>query len=395
MITYAEALQKIESLTPIAATEILPLAQAAGRELAETLTATIPSPPFTNSAMDGFAVRHADVRTGTVLKIVGAIYARPIDLAELPQAGAGECVRIMTGGYLPDWADTVIPVEKAMVDGDSVRFIELPESGANVRHRGDDLPADAPLMGPGTRLNAERLMTLAAFGHAEVKVRAWPRVHLVATGDELTEPGKPLKPGAIYNSSRFFLTAATQELGLPLATSRTLPDRPREAGQAIQRILNDAGPRLIVSTGAVSAGDADFIPQLAVEMGFTPLFHKVAMRPGKPIFIAQLGDTVWVGLPGNPVSTAVGWHHFVHPLVTHWAGLPPPRRVTVRLAHDVHKPEGLTCFFRAETRDDKAWLPRRQGSAELAASINQNVYVELPIGTARLAADTPVAALLI
>lgn len=395
MITYAEAMSLIHNLAPLTATESLPLALAAGRELAESLSATIPSPPFTNSAMDGFAVRHTDLKPDASLHIVGTVFARPIELADLPHANAGECIRIMTGGYLPEWADTVIPVEKATVVGEHVTFSDLPEMGVNIRRRGEDLRADTPLMPAGTLLNAERLMVLAAFGHAEVTVRAWPRVHLVATGDELTEPGQPLKPGAIYNSSRFFLTAATQALGLPLATSRTLPDRPREAGMAIQRILNEAGPQLIVSTGAVSAGEADFIPALAIELGFTPLFHKVAMRPGKPIFVAQLGDTIWIGLPGNPVSTAVGWHHFVHPLVSHWAGLPGPRRRMMRLAHDVQKPEGLTCFFRAETRDDKAWLPRRQGSAEFAGSINQNAYVELPLGVTRLAADTLVSALLI
>lgn len=395
MIRYEEALTVIQGLSLPNHTVMLPLEKANGYRLAEDLHALVPSPPYTNSAMDGYAVRRAEAVAGA-LKIRGAVYAKAGAVSDLPAAADGECAKIMTGGALPPWADTVIPVEASAVGADGrVTFQDVPETGANIRRVGDDLTAGSLLLRAGTVLDAERIMVAAAFGHRKLPVRERPRLVFIATGDELVEPGEALAPGAVYNSSKYFLTASAQSLGIFDTPHLTVQDDPEAAAAAIEGQLAKDGTTVLVTTGAVSAGDLDFIPQVAAKLGFKALFHKVAIRPGKPVFLAVRERAVWLGLPGNPISTAVGWHAFVRPLLTAVAGLPPVERRTLVLKNEVRKPENLRCFFRAEVTADKAWVGSRQGSAQLAPSINNEAYVELPEGFTRIPADTRVAAIMI
>lgn len=394
-ISYSEALARIAQLKIPFGTETVALADAAGRTLAQDLTAKIDSPPFTNSAMDGFALRLDDAAPGTKLTIGGTLYARALEPSDIPAYAPGRCVRIMTGAMLPEWADTVIPVEKATAHGTEVVFTSIPEKGANVRVRGSDITAGTLLLKAGAPLDPERIMVAAAFGHATLHVTEQLRVALFSTGDELTEPGEALKPGAIYNSSQYFLAAAIRKEGLPLATRATIADDEAAAGRAIEAALADGKPTLIVTTGAVSAGELDFIPKLGERLGFAACFHKVAIRPGKPIYVATRGKVVWVGLPGNAISTCVGWHFFARPLIAQLTGRPAPQKKKLTLMTEVRKPADLRCFFRAEVSGGKAWVARHQGSAQFAASITQEAYVELPEGQAVLPANTPVDAIIV
>jgi molybdopterin molybdotransferase len=392
MITYAAALDLISTLAPQQRTVRRPLEDCEGHRLAEDLIAKIPSPPYSNSAMDGFAVRRAEAEAGP-LTISATIYARPVEPSDIPPARDGACVRIMTGGYLPEWADTVIPVEQSVIGADGrVSFTALSELGANIRRRGDDFEAGGLLLKAGAELLPERLMVAAAFGHRDLAVTLPPHLHLFSTGDELVEPGESLAPGALYNSSKYFLLAAARRAGIAPSSHRTLADDERAAADAIRPILDAGEPAVILTTGAVSAGEADFIPKLAERLGFEALLHRVAIRPGKPVFLARRGAVTWLGLPGNAISTAVGWHAFARPLLAQVAGLPPPPKGTLLLANEVKKPEGLRCFFRAEVNGGRAWVARRQGSAELAASAANTAYVELPEGLTKVPVDTKVDA---
>jgi molybdopterin molybdotransferase len=395
LITYNEALERISRLSLAFGTERVPLADAHGRTLAEDLEANVDSPPFTNSAMDGFAFKHHDAAHHAKLTILGTLYARAIEPNDIPAHKSDGCVRIMTGAMMPEWADTVVPVEHATVEGNDVTFGKLPEKGANVRERGTDIIAGTLLLKAGAKLDPERVMVAAAFGHAELPVRQQLRAVLLSTGDELVEPGQALKPGAIYNSSQYFLAAAIAQEGLPLHKRATIPDDAANAAKEIEAVLKDGKPTLIVTTGAVSAGERDFIPQLGQRLGFEASFHKVAIRPGKPIYLAKLANTVWVGLPGNAISTCVGWHYFARPLIAHLLGRPAPQKKKLVLMTEVKKPADLRCFFRAEVNSGKVWVARQQGSAQLAASITQEAYVELPEGLSVLPANSPVDALIV
>ena len=399
MITYAEALKIIDGLKLAFAAERLDLTRCNGRLLAEDLVARVPSPPFTNAAMDGFAVRREEALRGE-LTVEGSMYARALRSDEIPDARAGSCIRIMTGALLPAWADTVIPVEQAELldDGRRVRFTAVPDQGASIRRQGEDFAQGALVLKKGARLDPERIMIAAAFGYRELDVLEQPHLQFFATGDELAEPGEPLPPGAIYNSSKYFLLAAAQNLGYTgyqQPPQATLTDDVGAAEKSLGEAADTRSPTILVTTGAVSAGEADFIPRLATRLGFTTLFHKVAIRPGKPVFLARKEQVIWLGLPGNQVSTCVGWHFFARPLLSAVAGLPKAKKATLILQNEVEKPEHLRCFYRAEVSGKKAWVAKRQGSSHLAASTTLESYVELPEGVSRFPAETPVEALIV
>lgn len=395
MIRYDEALKIIRELTPELSLERLPLTESTGRILAEDLVAKVPSPPFTNSAVDGYALRLADLGPNRMLGVSGVLLARPVELADLPPARAGSCVKIMTGALCPEWADTVIPVEETEAVADGVRFKSVPDKGANIRRAGEDLQEGAVVLKKGTTLTPERIMVAAAFGYRELSVLEKPHLMFFSTGDELAEPGEPLRPGAIYNSSKYFLGAAAASVGFAGAPHHTLADDEEAAARVITESINSRKPAVLITTGAVSMGDADFIPRIGERLGFKALFHKVAIRPGKPVYLAVKDQIVWLGLPGNPISTCVGWHAFARPLLEAWAHIPAPKKKTLILKNEVKKPEHLRCFFRAEVNGDKAWVSQRQGSAQLAASITSEAYVELPEGFSRIPAETKVEAIIL
>jgi len=355
--------------------------------LAEDLIAPIPSPPFTNSAMDGYAVVHSEASLGS-LEILDTVFAKELkgEILHTPNS----CVAIMTGAPLPSWADTVVPVENTRKNGQVVSFMSVSDKGANIRHKGEDIDSGALLLKKGTKLDPERIMIAAAFGFAELPVFTKPLIKIFSTGDELKNPGEVLTPGTIYNSSRYFLESSCKKLGLA-AHSATIPDNEALAEKTITASLSK-NPTIILTTGAVSAGEKDFIPALAKKMGFEILLHKAAIRPGKPIFLAQKGDHIWLGLPGNAISTCVGWQFFARPLLETWASIEGPIKRTVKIQNNFEKPENLRCFFRAEINGNKAWIAPKQGSAFLAASIQSGCYVELPEGQSLFRTDSEVTA---
>jgi len=398
MITLQEARERIARIPPIAAQERVPVDIAFGRILSEDLVAGIPSPPFDNSAMDGFCFSYSSLKnepTNDVeLRVIADIFAGDSEAAKFSEAAAqGQrsaiAARIMTGAPLPAWADTVVPVERTLFDEISgcVRLTNVPDWGANIRRTGEDIPRGATLLKAGSMVGPEHQMILTNFGISEVSVRTRPEMVLFATGDELAESGTTLQPGQIFNSSRVFLSSSIRLLGLPLLHSEHLHDDTEHAAKRIAAWLpaaprKGAGlpetPRMIITTGAVSAGDADFIPQVAASLGFETVFHRLAIRPGKPVFLAVKGSCVWLGLPGNPISTTVGWHFVAREILRHWAGIPGLRQLRLPLAASVRKPKGLRCLFRGSLENGSVRVLPGQGSAHFLASTIANTYIELP-----------------
>ena len=400
MLSYSQALEIVAGLrcefTPVR----IRLSEGLGRVLARPLSATIPSPPFTNAAMDGFAVRADTVRTGAPLHVAGTAFAGKTSGEADRDPGPQSCIRIMTGAPVPAWANAVIPVENSAPAGtSSVVFMDEVTPGQHIRKLGEDIAEGAVILEQNTRLTPETLMMAAAFGHAEVDVFSQPQVVIVSTGDELRPPGTKLDPGEIFNSSEYFLAAAASSAGLKNVSKLHLADRPAEAEAALANTL-DAAQRqntgvMLITTGAVSAGAKDFVPEVALQLGFEPMFHKVAIRPGKPIFTAKKGRHIWLGLPGNPISTAATWHYFGRPLLASWAGIPVPQKVAMTVTTEVRKPEGLRCFFRARHEGGQVTVLKGQGSAHFRASASANAYVELPESVGVISAGSIVEGLLI
>ena len=288
--------------------EAVALANAAGRYLASAIESPIDVPGFDNSAMDGFAVRIADVELGKRLPISQRIPAGAIagDLA------AKTVARIFTGAMIPPGADAVILQEDALYDNDSteVEFTELPSVAQHIRPAGQDIAKHQKALQEGKRLTPADIGLLASLGYAELPCTPNVRVAFFSSGDELVEPGQPLAPGQIYNSNRFFLSACIRELG---ATAIDLGRCPDSAESTREMLLEaSACADLVITTGGMSVGEEDHIRHQAQAIGDID-FWKLAIKPGKPVAFGKIGDARFFGLPGNPVSSFVTFQLLVRP----------------------------------------------------------------------------------
>ncbi len=379
-----DAVERIlDQLRPIATTESVPLAEACGRVLAESIRPGESIPPFANSAMDGYAYRHADQDTKGApftLRIVGR------SLAGHPFAGRvdkDECVRIMTGAVLPDGADTVVAQETTRTDGPSDLVSVLTEQplGANVRAAGSDVVAGTEVLPLGRTLDAFAIGAAAACGVEFVRVYRPVRVGLFSTGDELTSPGRPLEPGHIYDSNRALIRALIRTLPIEVTDYGVIADDADRIRAVLDTAAHDAD--LIVTSGGVSVGDADYVTQTVESLGALD-FWRINMKPGKPLAFGRVGNSAFLGLPGNPVSTAVTALLFVIPAIQRLSGghIRPLPSLEARLATPMaHKP-GREEFQRGVVRyDNGCWVVSTdtdQGSNRLAALARANCLVRIP-----------------
>jgi molybdopterin molybdotransferase len=336
------------------------LLEARGTVLAEDVAAPGDIPPFANSAMDGFAVRADEVGVGTRLRIAGEIAA---GAGDLPSPGPGEAIRIMTGAPMPAGATAVIPVELVEEDVGSVVLRAAPHAGDNVRDAGESVRAGEVVLQAGRVLGPHEIGMLAAMGIGRVAHHPRVRVATLATGDELVEPGRPLRPGQIHESNSYGLAAQIAEAGAVPFRQPIAPDDRAKLRRAFQDALATAD--LLVTSGGVSAGRYDLSKQVMAEMGEVT-FSKVAMQPGMPQAFGHIDGIPVFGLPGNPVSSAVSFEVHVRPAIRRMQGradLNRPR-VLATLAEDVTSPEHTVSFLRVtlERRD------RPDGGADWAAS---------------------------
>ena len=283
--------------------ERLALSRAHGRVLAQGVVAPMALPPFDNSAMDGYAVRHCDLAGDgeTGLRLIGEQFAgRVVELS----LSEGECVRITTGAPLPPGADTVVIKEDCRIDGGQVFVPSRIRNRAHVRHAGEDVQSGDGVLQQGQMLTPARVALAASLGIDQLAVAQRPTVAVFTTGDELVEPGMPLQPGEIYNSNRELLMGVLRRDGLEPTAWPTLPDEPAR----LASMLRDAASSfdVVITCGAVSAGEKDHIPALLQRDGIVH-FWKVRMRPGMPVLFGQLDRAQFLGLPGNPVSVLATW----------------------------------------------------------------------------------------
>lgn len=356
MIPYAEArklLSEAALARPALSEESVPLAQALGRVCSTELFGHEPIPPFDNSSMDGYALAHTRAFGASgaplTLPVLGTILA-----GDPPRCQAESGVwRIMTGAPIPAGCDCVIPVEQTreLDGGRAVEILHTPNEGDFIRRAGHDFGAGAQVCPAGTRLAPRHLMALAAVGLSEVPVRRKPRVALLSTGAELVPPGKPLSPGKIRDASSAYLAAECARLGCDFDFHGHIADDPAVFSARMDFILAE-GYDVILTTGAVSMGDKDFIPAALKDMGARTIFHKVAIKPGRPILFAEFPKSSFVfGLPGNPVSSVVGMKFFVTPVLRELLGQSEESPILCRLSSAVDKPEGLRCFYKARRRE--------------------------------------------
>jgi molybdopterin molybdotransferase len=340
--TIGDALAAVLARAAPLPAERVPVDQADGRVLAEPAAARIDLPPFPSSAMDGYAVRAAD--TPGALPVVARIAAgRPAPRA----LAAGEAMAIATGGAVPESADAVVPVERA-VERDGVVELEQAEPGANVRPRGGDVRAGAEVLPRGAALGPAQVAALAAAGLGEVACARRPRAVVVATGTELRPPGARLAPGEIHDSNGPMLEALLRRAGALVERVGPVPDDEEAHRAAIERGLS---ADVLVTTGGVSVGPHDLVRRIEASLGVEELLWGVAMRPGKPFAFGVRGATLVFGLPGNPVSSLVGAELFVRPalLALQGAADPGPRWERAELAAPVARNERRDELLRVRT----------------------------------------------
>jgi len=300
--------------------ETVPLGTSLNRILAAPLAARRTQPPFDVSAMDGYAVRAADVATlPAFLTLIGSA---PAGHAFEGRVGAGETVRIFTGAPVPDGADAILLQEDAMVEPDGrIRATEAVRPQQHIRAKGLDFVEGEVLLPAGTRLGMRQMSLAAALNHGEVPVRARPRVALIATGDELVPPGSELGPNQITASNSFGIAALVETLGGTPIDLGIIPDDRAALAAAIDR-ATASGADILVTLGGASVGEHDFVREILMDRGMDLDFWKIAMRPGKPLMFGRIGPMRVLGLPGNPVSSLVCALLFLKPLMQRLLGLP-------------------------------------------------------------------------
>ncbi|HLR78946.1 MAG TPA: gephyrin-like molybdotransferase Glp, partial [Burkholderiaceae bacterium] len=354
--------------SPAAQSEKVSLSDCIGRVLAKPVIATLDLPSADNSAMDGYAIRHADYQPDMRFPIQQRCYAGDTPEALQP----GKAIRLFTGSIMPEGADTVVMQENAREENDEVIFIDTPAKGRHVRYRGEDVKQGTEVVAPGTVLGAAQVALIASQGIAEVDVFPQLKVGLLTTGDELVAPGQPRAPEQIYNSNGPMLSAMLKRQGVESVTALHAQDTPESITQAFETLLSECD--LVLTVGGVSVGDKDLVKPTIEQLGGTLDLWRVNMKPGKPVALAHARNKPIVCLPGNPVSAFVVYTLLVSPLVRTMQGrtqaLPAAHYGT--LDFDRSYNDSRIAFLRAQAHFDKNSLPRLiphndQGSAIISS----------------------------
>jgi molybdopterin molybdotransferase len=375
-----------DRLTPVAGVEAVPLREAAGRTLAGAITAPIDVPGFDNSAVDGYAVRFADLdpTAETVLRCVDRIAAGHDPVAGLT---AGVAARIFTGGALPEGADVVIMQEDCRRDGERVAIRPGIKRGANTRRAGEDVAQGAVALPAGRRLGPADLGLLAALGFAQVPVRRRLRVAVLSTGDEVREPGAPLVGRQIYDANRYMLKGLMERLGVEVDDRGIVPDDPMTLADALRQAADASD--LIVTSGGVSTGEEDHIRSAIANHG-SLYFWRLAIKPGRPVAMGQIGSTPLAGLPGNPVAALLTFALVARPMIEALGGTAPhlARRFRVLADFDYRKKTGRREYVRAALERGpglaRARRYAKEGAGMLTSLTETDGLVELREETTRV-----------
>jgi len=383
MISLAAALERIERRVPaVQACERLPLRDCLGRVNDEAVHSPRDVPPRPNSAMDGYAIAIGSLAEGAITEFdeIGTAFAgKPYP----GRCGPGQCVRIMTGALIPEGADTVVMQEQAEPGaGGKIRIDSRHRAGENIRQAGEDIARGDVVLDAGVRLGPADLGVLASLGIAELQVRRKPVVAFFSTGDELVSVGEELEPGMIYDSNRYSLHGMLARLPVDIVDLGVVRDDPQSMREALAEAAERAD--LIISTGGVSVGEADYIKPALADLGTTE-FWKIAIKPGRPLTFGQIGHSIFMGLPGNPVAVMVTFSQFVAPAIEALSGASPqpPRLVPARSLDRLRKKAGRTEFQRGVATLDahNRWQvgkTGKQGSGILTSMSRANCFIVLP-----------------
>lgn len=368
-------------LAPVKEQQTIPLRDAWKRTLAVDVRSPMNVPPHNYSAMDGYAVSHADLAGAPCsLKLIGSSFAgRPF----AGHAGAGECVRIMTGALIPDGCDSVVMQEHVKANGNMIEFGAGSRRGQNIRLTGEDIEKDSIVLSRGKLIGPAEMGLLASLGFSEVSVYRKLRIAIFSTGDELRQPGTVLGEGQIYDSNRYSLIGLLTELGGEIIDLGNIRDDKDSIRATLQQAATQAD--VIITSGGVSVGEADFIKELLAEMGEV-VFWKLAMKPGRPLAYGKIGSCHFFGLPGNPVAVMVTFLQFVSDALRALMGQAPKTAFTLQatLSSPIRKAPGRTEFQRGILSQDAdgRWLVQttgEQGSGVLSSMSKANCFIVLPV----------------
>jgi molybdopterin molybdotransferase len=394
LISPAEAEAQIRAHAALLPATSLPLAELIGATLRERVVAAYDQPPFDRVTMDGIAFAFAAYEQGRrKFRVAGtqAAGAPPLSLGN-----SEHCIEVMTGAMLPAGCDCVVPVEQLSVaDGVAQLAPEAaPQSRSNIHERGTDSRCGQDLLQPGIRLGPAEVAVIAANGQTHASVSRSPRIAVISTGDELIEPGKPLAAWQIHRSNVYAVMAALQRRGFAQLTLDHLPDDPAILRERLGAHLQ--AHDVLILSGGVSMGRFDYVPQVLAELDVRVVFHKVAQRPGKPLWfgVGPGGQTVYA-LPGNPVSTLVCLARYVFAGLETSLNAAPSAPERIALAERFEVKPALTMFVPVQIGSAavqrQAVLKPTRGSGDFTSLIGTDGFVELPVGPAAVAAGTPVA----
>jgi molybdopterin molybdotransferase len=390
-ISIDEARRRLrDGVRPIARTERVPLAHAAGRVAAADVRSTVFVPPFSRSAMDGYAVIAADTASAGAdvparLRILERVYTGNVPSVTVVP---GTCVEIATGAPLPDGADAVVMVEETRSgSADTVEIRARAAAGQNIGRKGADISPGDSVVRAGDLLNPSRIGAVAAVGHADLELFDKPRVAILSTGNEVIEPGSPLASGQIYDVNRFTLSAVVAAHG-----GVALPQRP--AADTIEALIAAldacAGADVVIFSGGSSVGERDLIVDLVAGRG-EMIFHGIAVKPGKPTLFARVNDVPFFGMPGNPTSCLSNAYILLVPFLRATARLPvyAPRTVQAHLGRRIVSPAGRHQFYTVQLRDGAAF-PAFKGSGEITSLSQADGYIEIPSDQSTVEEGAPV-----
>jgi len=390
---FEQALAQIlDSITAVAEIELLPLGDCLDRILAEDLCAKSIQPPWNCSAMDGYALDSSSFDAEKPLIMVGSSFAGH---AYEGNVAAGECIRIMTGACLPDDCDTVVMQENVQANGNEITIKSTADQWQHVRKAGSDILAGEKVLAQGQRINPRNIGVVASLGLNKIPVFRKLKVAVFSTGDELVHPGDTLQTGQIYDSNRYAVIAACYRLGCDVIDLGLIPDDREQ----IKSVMQDAAAAadVLLTSGGVSVGEADFVKPIVEEIGEIHLW-KVAIKPGKPIAIGAIGDCRFFGLPGNPVSAMVTMNLLVQPAIRKLSGMDysSPIIIPAICESNLSKKPGRKDYQRgyASPDDQGNWHVKStgtQGSAKLTSVAQGNCYIVLDETSGNVTAGDKVA----
>jgi molybdopterin molybdotransferase len=406
LLSIREAQQKILAVFKKKDPEFCTVGDTYGRVLAQNILSPLNLPPFTNSAMDGFAVRSEDTQNASPSAPVRLPVAMdiPAGFSIATTMAAGTAARILTGAPVPSGADAVVQVENTDQDGSS-QTVSLPKTvaifspvrpGENTRPAGEDVKSGQQVLSSGRILQPQDIGLLISLGIRQVQVMPQPRIALFSSGDELLTPDQPLTPGKIYDSNGFVLTGLLKRAGAQVIQLGIARDNPQSVIDTLDRALQNL-PDLIISSAGVSVGVFDYVRQVIEENGSLS-FWRVNMRPGKPIAFGFYKNTPLLGLPGNPVSAYIGSLVFAIPVIRHLLGLPPFQQKLIKavLTEPLESPDGRESFYRGiihlENGVYKASLTGHQGSGNLFSLVQSNALLIVPAGVHVIPAGEEISA---